>query len=486
MRPALRNFIYNLIGQLLPMLVAVFALPILVHQAGAERLGYLGLAWALIGYFALLDLGLSRVVTRRIAMAVGSGTLKLEGALVRRLCLRLFVAVAIIALILALAIPAQWMVGKNASEALIAEAKAALPILWATLPATVVTGLLRGSLEGLKRFGAANLLRGSFGIWSYAAPLAVLPWSQELPALTLALAIGRYLALFAHIKIAFRALPDSRLDQADAALPVRFMTMIKEGSWLTVSNIVGPVMVTFDRFAIASIISLTAAGYYFVPQEMALRLLIIPGAIATTIFPMLASTSKAPKKHDQLPNQALLATVVTSLPACALFASLAQPVMTLWMGATFAQASAPIASVLAIGLFANCCAQIPFAWIQAVGRADVTGKLHLLQLPLYCGLMLLLTWQYGIIGAAWAWAFRATADCILLLIASRRLFAHISLSQGQLGMLLGLAGLILICLSGALTSIFLHWIIVGFVLIFIAVSSLHWGLTLRRSLHRSN
>lgn len=443
-----RNVAYNLAGQVLPMAVALVALPIIVHRAGTERLGFLGLTWALIGYFALLDLGLSRVVTRRMSIAQTDNSLRVEAQVLQRLCVWLFLGVAAISLILAFAIPPSLLVGKNASPALIDEARVALPILWATVPLTVVIGLLRGALEGMQRFARTNTLRAVFGVWSFAAPLAVLPWSVSLGGLTAAIAVGRVISLVAHVRSTSTALKEeakSERSRGQSTLPspnspakspakspaqsFSLAPMLREGGWLTASNVVGPMMVTFDRFAIAAMVSLTAASYYFVPQEIALRLLVVPGAIATTVFPMLARMKGVDAGREQISTRALLAIGASSLPACALLAALAEPLIAVWMGHGFATRSAPVAAILAVGLFANCCAQAPFAWIQAAGRADVTGKLHLLQLPPYLALLIGLTWQMGIVGTALAWSARALLDCGLLFRASSILFPGVTLGR---------------------------------------------------------
>lgn len=472
------------------MAVAIIALPVLVRHAGTDRLGFLGLAWSLIGYFALLDLGLSRVVTRRVALADAHGELAAESRVVRRLCLQLLTVVAVISLLLAAIVPARWIVGPSASPALLAEAQAALPILWATVPATVVTGLLRGALEGMQRFAKANLLRAFFGVWSFAAPLAVLPFTNDLFALTLSIAAGRVIALLAHAWWSLRALDDharrqgSLVGSSFSMTPPTLATMVREGGWLTVSNLVGPLMVTFDRFAIAAIISLTAASYYFVPQEMALRLLVIPGAIATTIFPMLARIRDGSEDRHRISRDALLAIAAASLPACAILAGLAEPLLTIWMGPQFALASAPVAALLAVGLFANCCAQAPFAWIQAAGRADVTGKLHLLQLPIYVLLLIALTWRFGIIGAALAWSVRALADCGLLFRASTRLFPDVALAGVLRTIALGVITLALLATNRFLTSGLLHGTLVVLLLAFCFVLSLTMAMRLRANLQR--
>ncbi len=486
MRLAVRNVALNLGGQLLPMVVALVAMPVLVRHAGADRLGFLGLAWALIGYFALFDLGLSRVVTRRVAMADGIGTLLGEIRILKRLCLQLFVAVAVLSTLLALAVPASAIVGKAADPAIVAEARLALLILWATLPLTVVTGLLRGALEGLQQFGRANLLRAFFGAWSFAAPLAMLSYSNALGPLTLAIAVGRALSLVAHAWLAFEALHARQSDHVAAAGPSaapppsepRIGTLFREGGWLTVSNIVGPMMVTFDRFAIAAIVSLAAASYYFVPQEVSLRMLVIPSAIATTIFPMLARADRGRDAHRRITQGALLAVAATCLPLCAVIGALAEPLLSAWMGRSFAEASAQVAACLAVGLFANCCAQVPFAWIQAAGRSDVTGKLHLVQLPVYAVLLLVLTLHFGIVGAAIAWSVRAVADAALLYLAAASLFSDIDLKKTVVPIIAGLALLVLIGATPLVTSGSLRWALVAMLMLSCVTiaSALAWRL----------
>ena len=84
-----RFFLFNLAGNILPVLVALVAVPLIAAHAGVERLGALGVVWGVVGYFGFLDFGLSRVVTRRVALAHEQGRLadelsELRGFLWRR------------------------------------------------------------------------------------------------------------------------------------------------------------------------------------------------------------------------------------------------------------------------------------------------------------------------------------------------------------------------------------------------------------------
>src|SRR5260221_6207177 len=68
-----RNTVWNLVGSGTPMVVAVFCIPILIKGLGTDRFGVLTLAWALIGYASLFDLGLGRGLTQLVARKLGAG-----------------------------------------------------------------------------------------------------------------------------------------------------------------------------------------------------------------------------------------------------------------------------------------------------------------------------------------------------------------------------------------------------------------------------
>src|SRR6266480_3805293 len=68
-----RNTIWNLLGGAAPMIVAVFSIPILIQGLGKDRFGVLALAWVVIGYASLLDLGLGRALTQLVAKKLGAG-----------------------------------------------------------------------------------------------------------------------------------------------------------------------------------------------------------------------------------------------------------------------------------------------------------------------------------------------------------------------------------------------------------------------------
>jgi len=55
-----RNVLWNLLGTGAPLLVAIVVIPVLIEGLGIERFGVLTIAWMVVGYFSLFDLGLGR------------------------------------------------------------------------------------------------------------------------------------------------------------------------------------------------------------------------------------------------------------------------------------------------------------------------------------------------------------------------------------------------------------------------------------------
>src|SRR5262249_58703055 len=93
---------------------------------------------------------------------------------------------------------------------------------------------------------------------------------------------------------------------------------------------------------------------------------------------------------------------------------LAQDGLTVWLGSDLAANSTRVLQWLAVGVFLNSLAQVPFALLQAAGRPNVTAALHLVELPLYLVGVVWLLQAYGVDGAAIAWTARVGVDAVCL------------------------------------------------------------------------
>jgi O-antigen/teichoic acid export membrane protein len=413
------NTLWNLAGQSSPLLLAAFAIPILIRDLGVDRFGVLTLAWILVGYFSFFDLGIGRATTKLLAEKIALGDSRGAGSLIwttifSMLCLGTCFGGLLFAL-------APWLSSSALKIPLPLQSETLRSLYWLAIAVPVVTLTcgLRGMLEAQQSFGVVSALRVALGFITYLGPLAVLPFSRSLFSVVMTLVAARFVSCGLHFWFCKRCIPV--FFQGFAWDRESFNELLGFGSWLTASNIISPIMVYLDRFLIGSLISISAVAYYTTPSELVTKLWVIPSALAGVLFPAFSETL-AVNNQDRatsLYENGVGSTFVILFPFILVTIVLAPEGLRFWLGADFARHSAVILQILAIGVFANSLANMPYALLQASGRPDLTAKLHLVELPCYACLLYLAIRMRGIEGAAAAWTFRLCAEAAILFIFCR-------------------------------------------------------------------
>ena len=407
-----RNAVWNVAGTLSAVVVGLLALPVLLHAMGAARLGVFTLALGLIGFSGLLDLGVGRALTQSISSALGRGRPRGAVAALVWHVLRLLAGFGLFWL-LTLWLSAPLLVrnlfnlqGELASETIFGLRAVALSMPFAL----VATGAM-GSLEGLQEFRRTSTWRAVLSVVQFGLPVLVVLWRSDVGWVIAALAASRVISMAAWLIVLHQVLAAPRRVSSH---PEDMRHLLRFGGWLSVSNLVGPLMVYADRFYLVSIFPPASVAYYSVPYDALLRLTSLPITAIGAMFPALAEAQASPEKSQQLLRASLLALVALMLPPLLLMMVLAKPLLTLWLGQTFALSALPVFQILVLGVFFNSAALVPYALLQAHGRSDITAKLHLVELPIFVGLLVLAVSMWGVVGAAVAWTLRVALDCSLL------------------------------------------------------------------------
>ncbi len=414
-----RNAFWNLIGSGAPIFVAILCIPVLLNRLGTDRFGVLTLAWALIGYATLFDLGLGRALTQLAASKLGSGEDQEVPTLVWTSLLLMLMLGIIGAVVVVLLSP--WLVHRalHVTSMLERETVYSLYLLGVSIPVVISTAGLRGLLEAHQRFGLTNAVRIPMGVFTFAGPLLVLPFSKSLFPVVAVLVAGRVIAWVAHLSLCLRVMPALRLGVVWQRAAVG--SLLRFGGWMTVSNVVGPLMVTLDRFLIGSLLSVSAVAYYATPYEVITKFWLIPGALLGVMFPAFSTSFVQDRNRmARLFGRSVKYLLLMLFPMVLLAVVLAKDGLMLWLGAEFAQRSVRVLQWLAVGVFINSLGQVPFAMVQGVGRPDLTAKLHLIEVPAYLAVLWWLTKTHGIEGAAIAWTARAAVDALVLFVLARR------------------------------------------------------------------
>jgi O-antigen/teichoic acid export membrane protein len=408
-----RNTLWSGIGSAAPMLVAVVAVPRLIHGLGADRFGILALAWMAIGYLSLLDFGLGRAITRLVADRIALGHEdELAGIFWDAHLLLLGVGVAGGALV--------WGLGDvlldhalKIPPALHMEARNCVHIIAVAIPIVVLANGLRGFLEAHQHFRAVNVVRVIVGITGFLVPLMLLHWTARVDATVAVLSLVRTITVGAFVILCIRVRPAIGTHRRLGTTPLG--PLLRFGGWITFDNLIGPLMISVDRFIIGTLLSVGMTTYYVTPQEMMTKLLILPMALQQAIFPAFSRVDR--RVGAMLYRRSVDSILLLMLPLTLIAMLFAREGLTLWVGGAFAAQSFRVLEWLAVGILINSIAHVPSSMIQAIGRPEVNAKIHTLELPIYLVLAWWLIAHYGILGAAIAWVIRAAIDTTCFFIA---------------------------------------------------------------------
>lgn len=455
-----KNTAFNLVGQVLPLLAGVALIPYIIRGLGPDRFGMLGIIWVVFGYFSLMDLGLGRATTKFLAelLVEGNGPKISEivwGSLVLQLGLGV-VGGGIIAALTPLLIDRVL----KTPPSIVVETRTAFFIMASAMPVVLALNGLRAVLEGCQRFDITNLLRIPSSTLAFVIPAVAIVAGLHLPGIVLWLAISRLGFAVAHGYHSFRLLPC--LKTKPIIRPKTLWPLLSFGGWVTASNVINPILVSMDRFVIGSLLSVALVGFYTAPFEAVTRLWVIPVSLMTTVYPASSALGTARMRDLQALYSRSFKYIFCALgPVSLSLVLFARPIIGAWLGPTYVEKSAIPLQFLAVGVFINSFAHVPYCFLQALGRPDAAAKLMVCELLPYGLLLWWMIGQHGIAGAAAAWSIRVAIEVALLAWIARRVFSLSVVHAVDRRMWIGFAMLLAMGAASYATNVVLRGLLVA-------------------------
>jgi O-antigen/teichoic acid export membrane protein len=402
------NFLFNMGGMAIPVVVSLVTIPIFIHHIGEARYGVMSIVWLLLGYFGFLDFGLARASANTLAK-LGDAQAEVRG----RVIASAFYLNAGLGLVGAFAI---FLAGGLLFRDLFGlpadiwqEMHHALPFVGGMLPLALVSGVGLGALESRERFLLANILQTVGTAAGQIIPaLCAVYWTPDLSVLLPLSFSVRFLSVLAIFAMLARH-ERLRLYRFDRALGRR---LFGYGAWVSVSNIISPILTSLDQFLIGAKLGAAMVPFYSVPMGLSSRVQIVAGALARAVFPRLSRYERL--EAVQLTEQSIITLAYVFGGICAMALFLVHPFFTLWISADFASKATLVGQVLILGSWINGLALIALSLIQGQGRPDLAAKVHTAELLPFVGLLWLMIHEFGLVGAAIAWTIRVTVDALLL------------------------------------------------------------------------
>lgn len=408
-----KNTLINLVGAIVPMGVMLVTVPLYLSLLGEARYGVLALVWLVLGYFSFMEMGLGKATANQIAKA--------QEAPARERAEIFWTALTVNAGMGVVAAGILWLVGDYLISHVLkmpddfrAEALAALPWMVITFPLALVSSVLNGVLEGRNQFAVLNALQMFGNVVFQIAPLVAAYWISPSLATVIPTAIISRLAMNLPLLAACRILVFR--GGGFVISTTRIRSLLSFGGWVAVTGIVGPVLETVDRLLVGALLGAKAVTYYVIPYQLAGKLRVVPGSLARALFPKFSVQTA----DDELSMTALKGLVAIMTPAVIVAIFLLPPFMKIWVGADLATTAAPVGQLFLLGIWANSLAYVPMALLQGSGRPSVVAKLHLIEIVPFISVLYVATINFGLMGAAFAWALRVVIDAILMFWLARQ------------------------------------------------------------------
>lgn len=407
----IKNSVLNLAGFGIPTLIAIPSLGVLARLLGTELFGLFTLAFAIVGYASIFDAGLTRAVIREISLNRDNFVEQ------KKIIATATFSVLVLGIIASMSLYffSQSLISfLKVSPQNIEDVTKGFNVLAFAVPVFLLNQIWLAYLEGLEKFASINIQRilGSSAI--AAIPAILVYFNPSLVNAIAGILVGRVISLIMSAYFSRQVVFGNGHFSKETLL-----RLIRFGGWITISNIISPVMVYFDRFIISHILGANKIAYYTAPSEAVARLLNIPYALARALFPKLSSKSE--KNKAKLERMSYLLLLACCLPIVLIGVIFSQQIMVLWMGKDYAGIPSEILRILLIGFLFNSLAQIPFSKIQATGKAHITAFMHMAEIAPYLLMLYFLTVNFSLIGTSIAWTIRVTFDFFALYYFSRKL-----------------------------------------------------------------
>ncbi len=419
-RTITRNSMLNMAGYGAPILIAVVTIPVIIHAMGTARFGILTLAWAIIGYFSLFDFGLNHALTKLVSERLGSGkTGEIPNLIVTSLAIMGIIG-CIVAAVMALMVPSLVEHLASIPAEMKNETRLTFYLLAASVPLVIVSVGLRGVLSAYQKFDLVNWVRVPMGIYFFVVPIPIVKWYMNaLHPVMLALIAGRLIAMLIQLRFCSQIVPFLRPGVAFQRDLIR--PLLTFGGWMTVTNLISPLMIYMDRFFIGVLLSASAVAFYATPNEIATKMWFLPWALLGVLFPAFStSLAKRSQMASEIYDNSVKYLFIVMFPIALLVITFAYEGLDIWVGREFAVQSSPVLKWMVVGVFIHSLAQVPYALLQGGGRPDIIAKLHMLELPLYAVVLWQLIGLWGTQGAAVAWTVRLGIDALMVFFLAPR------------------------------------------------------------------
>lgn len=382
-------------------LISFLVLPFIVKKLSIEGYGVYILITSLVGFYGLLDLGLGNALIKYVAELHEKNEFEnlniyINSTVMFQGFIGLLASVAI------LFFSKNLLNFLNVGKGNIQEATYALNLCALGFFFTFIGGAYRSVLQGLQLYKFTSLMDSFINLALNIFVAIVLYMGYGLIESILINVLIAFISLIGYLFLVKKNIPHYKVN---FFINIKILKDIVNFSFYIFLSKISEIFSNYViRFVISFFLGPAAVTYYTVPSKLVGALGGISSSGLSAIFPLSSKLSVA-NDSDEIKNLFLKSSrifIAIIFPITIFICLFSEPILTLWMGAEFAQQTWLVLSVISFSSFIGGLSAIPNLIILGQGNSKLIGVFSLLTIILYIIFLPILTKLFGIIGASFA------------------------------------------------------------------------------------
>jgi O-antigen/teichoic acid export membrane protein len=411
-----RNLIANYLGQGWSALMGFVFVPLYIKYLGIEAYGLIGFFALLQAWFSLLDMGMSPTLSREMARFTGGGhTSTTIRDLLRSVEIIALVVASVIVTCIYLGadwLSTSWVNSKTIPSDDVAHAIVVMGLVTAT---RIVESIYRSCITGLQRQVLLNALGSTMATLRGAGAVIILAFvSPTIQAFFLWQAFISIVTILVLCIATYQSLSNDGSRGSFSWLALRNIKSFAGG--IVGISVLSLLLNQTDKIILSKMLSLSDFGYYTLASVLAGALYTLVSPITHAWFPRLTQLSESGNRAElvQKFHQGAQMVSVIAGSASLILIFQGETFLRLWtQDIVIAARVAPILSLLALGYLLNMLMWIPFETQLAHGSVKLPVKINIVAVFFIVPAIMLLTPQFGPLGAAWAWVLLNTGYVLI-------------------------------------------------------------------------
>jgi O-antigen/teichoic acid export membrane protein len=400
--------------------VTLVTLPYIVTRLGLPQYGLFTLLALTTNFLGVLDLGFGWTTSRFVADTVERND-HASAANVLRISLVFYSLLGLVgcAAMLILAEPVVSSVFRVSGD-LKTIAVDSLRIFGLAFPFGMLLTYAMSVLRGVSQFGAISLLQLALGPVTSALMVVVLATDRGLLGLSVVVLASQVLIAAAALLAVRHAMRGTRIlgpiNFREARPLARFTLAV------TVASLGMQLVYLPNRLAVGVLLSLRSVGLFTLPFSVAQRFLFVPSALGTVALPAMTAAA-AREDWDEFRRgfwRSMASTVLLLSPVLVLVEFWAATALRVWFSADFTESSAWVLRLSLLAILLNAIVAMLSVACDSVGKPRISAAGIVVAGIINLPLAFLMTWTYGIVGAAAALVLSFVLDIAVMLALWRR------------------------------------------------------------------